>query len=369
LGTALTLLLTLYVGLLAVNLLTGRSRIGVNMLTPRMLVLGLVLTFATSWVAYQSVVWTLLTGAPDQIASIVTGQQGSATAAFASRLDMLFGAVAEAAEVANTPAPVSQVTGITPAPAQAAGWTAGDVLWMAALLLLLGTVGVLLVARIALAALLALGPVFIVLALFRGTHGLFVGWLKGAVMFAIVPLFTVLIGGAALALLAPIVADLAGGAITMRSAVTMFLGAAVYVSLMVLVLKVAATIVSGWRIGGGGGTPARTETPSISENSSVSSTTTGRADPVIAGEAATTSASLVSDRVRAVVDANRVPANDGGTASMSDRRTPILTAATRSHAAEPVALTGRPLDRRVQGLGTRFRTPAALPKPTGKNVR
>ena len=252
LGTALTLLLTLYIALMAINLLTGRSRIGLNMLTPRMLVLGLVLTFATSWMAYQSVVWTLLTGAPDQIASIVTGQSGSATSVFASQLDSLFAAVASAAETANTPAAVSPVTGITPAPPQAAGWTAGDVLWMAGLLLLLGTVGVLLVARIALAALLAVGPVFIVLALFRGSHGLFVGWLKGAVMFAVVPLFTVLIGGAALALLAPIVVDLNNGTITMRAAVTMFLGASVYVALMVMVLKVSGTIVAGWRIGRNG---------------------------------------------------------------------------------------------------------------------
>jgi type IV secretion system protein VirB6 len=36
------------------------------------------------------------------------------------------------------------------------------------------------VARIALAAVMALGPVFIVLALFRGTRGLFEGWLKAA---------------------------------------------------------------------------------------------------------------------------------------------------------------------------------------------
>lgn len=365
LGTALTLLLTLYVGLLAVNLLTGRSRIGLNMLTPRMLVLGLVLTFATSWVAYQSVVWTLLTGAPDQIASIVTGQSGSATTVFANRLDTLFSSVASAAELANTPAPVSQVTGITPAPPQAAGWTAGDVLWMAALLLLLGTVGVLLVARIALAALLALGPVFIVFALFRGTHGLFVGWLKGAVMFALVPLFTVLIGGAALGLLSPIVADLAGGAITMRSAVTMFLGASVYVTLMVLVLKVSATIVSGWQIGG-----EQSERAAERDRTAIASAGAGTAAPLtsVGSEAlgaASAAAPPVSDRVRAIVDSSRVPAKDLGVASITDRRTPILTAAARSNAPDTPALRTAPSDRRVQGLGSRFRSPAT--KTPGKS--
>ena len=44
-----------------------------------MMTLGLVLTFATSWIAYQSVVWNLATGAPDQVASILTGSRGPAT--------------------------------------------------------------------------------------------------------------------------------------------------------------------------------------------------------------------------------------------------------------------------------------------------
>src|SRR5688500_8170600 len=57
LGPALTILLTLFIALFAFALITGRSRIGIASLTPRMMTLGLVLTFATSWVAYQQVVW------------------------------------------------------------------------------------------------------------------------------------------------------------------------------------------------------------------------------------------------------------------------------------------------------------------------
>src|ERR1044072_1380953 len=55
--TALTIILTLYIALLAFNLLTGRSALRISVLTPRMRTLGLVLTFAASWVAYQLVVW------------------------------------------------------------------------------------------------------------------------------------------------------------------------------------------------------------------------------------------------------------------------------------------------------------------------
>jgi type IV secretion system protein VirB6 len=73
---ALIVLLTLYVGLFGFALITGRSRLGVAALTPRMITLGLVLTFATSWLAYQSVVWNLAVGAPDQIAGILMAPTG-----------------------------------------------------------------------------------------------------------------------------------------------------------------------------------------------------------------------------------------------------------------------------------------------------
>src|SRR5690606_33490356 len=73
---ALTIALTLYIAIFAVGLLTGRSRLGIAALTPRALTLGLVLTFATSWVAYSQVVWNLATGAPDEIASVLTGAKG-----------------------------------------------------------------------------------------------------------------------------------------------------------------------------------------------------------------------------------------------------------------------------------------------------
>src|SRR5256885_8765700 len=102
--TALTIVLTLYVALLAFNLLTGRSALRLSVLTPRMMTLGLVLTFATSWIAYQSVVWNLATGAPDEIASVLVGTNGSATTIFAQRLDGVFNAITDAAS-SITPAP------------------------------------------------------------------------------------------------------------------------------------------------------------------------------------------------------------------------------------------------------------------------
>src|SRR5690348_1522310 len=251
--TALTIILTLYVALLAFNLLTGRSALRVSVLTPRMMTLGLVLTFATSWIAYQSVVWNLATGAPDEIASVLVGTRGSATTIFAQRLDGVFNAITDAAS-SIAPAPAPAVPGMPAAAAAAAApsmASPANILSIAGLILLLGTVGVLVVCRLALAALLIIGPIFIVLALFEGTRGLFEGWLKSVAMFALVPLLTVVMGSGALVAITPMVAGLGeGGApIELKSAVSILVASIIYVALMLVVFKVAASLTKGWRMG------------------------------------------------------------------------------------------------------------------------
>lgn len=250
--TALTIVLTLYVALLAFNLLTGRSALRLSVLTPKMMTLGLVLTFATSWMAYQSVVWNLATGAPDEIASVLVGTKGSATTIFAQQLDGVFNAIADAANAA-TPQPQPAMPGAPVAipvavPTMA---SAANILSIAGLILLLGTVGVLVVCRLALAALLIIGPVFIVLALFEGTRGLFEGWLKSVAMFALVPLLTVVMGSGALVAITPMVAGLGsgGGPIELKSAVSILVASIIYVALMLVVFKVAGTLTKGWRMG------------------------------------------------------------------------------------------------------------------------
>src|SRR4051812_47849153 len=250
--TALTIVLTLYVALLAFNLLTGRSALRVSVLTPRMMTLGLVLTFATSWIAYQSVVWNLATGAPDEIASVLVGTRGSATTIFAQQLDAVFAAITNAASVpAQVPVPAASDAPVMAAAVAPSMASPANILSIAGLILLLGTVGVLVVCRLALAALLILGPVFIVLALFDGTRGLFEGWLKSVAMFALVPLLTVVMGSGALVAIAPMVAglDQAGGQIPLRTAVSILVASIIYLSLMLLIFKVAGNLTRSWRLG------------------------------------------------------------------------------------------------------------------------
>ncbi len=242
---ALTILLTLYIAFFAVSLLTGRSRVSVSALTPRMMTLGLVLTFATSWLAYQGVVWNLAIGAPDQIAGVLLGSKGSATQLFADRIDLIFAAIAEVASVSGGG------QGGALQSAAAGSFTPGNLMWLGALLLMLGTVGVLVTARIALAVMLAIGPVFVVLGLFAGTRGLAAGWLRGVVLTAITPLFVVLGGGLMLELLVPVVSALREGeGIDGRAAMALFMIAAIHIALMTMVLRVIGSMVAGWQVFG-----------------------------------------------------------------------------------------------------------------------
>ena len=344
---ALTLLLTLYVALFAIRMLTGRSRLGVGTLTPRMLTLGLVLTFATSWAAYQNVVWTLAVGAPDQVATLVTGSRGSATTAFAHRLDRLFTTVSAIADDAARPA-APTATGITPATPMVGGFTAATVLSLSSVMLLLGTVGVLVTAKIALAALLALGPLFIVLALFPGTRGLFEGWCKGVVLFACIPLFAVLIGGGAVLALEPVARSLAmeGGEVSTRSVGVLFLGASVYLALMVMAVRTATTLVAGWRIPGHrDGDRARASAASQAATNTNSQSSHSTAVSATAGD----------DRVRSMVAA--LPAPGGGSFS---GQVGAFNPGRRSAEIIPLHPTAQaPLlaDARARGIGSRFRAP------------
>ena len=343
LGQALTTALTLYIAFYAIGLLTGRTSLSLTSLTPRMMTLGIALTFATSWVAYQSVIWNLLVGAPDQIASLLIGTQGSATSLFADRLDKIFAVVAQAAAATEAAKAGMPDTGsIASGP---------DLLWLSALLLLLGTVGVLLVARIALAAMLALGPIFIICGLFEGSRGLFEGWLKAAVLFALTPLLAVLIGGATIAMLSPMLDSLAaaGGQVPLRLTTTLFLAAAVYCALMALCLKIAGTIVAGWRLPFSTSRDQTTSSTVETGTPGQSQTASPAMEPAVAGPSSSS-----DPRVRAIISAA-----SGGAASYDRSPTPnypLYSSASQSSEAVAAPAASAPRsDPRLGSLSRHYR--------------
>jgi type IV secretion system protein VirB6 len=351
---ALTALLTLYIAIFALGLLTGRTRLGVAALTPRMLVIGVVLTFATSWIAYQSVLWNLAVGGPDQIAGMVMGTRGSASQIFAGRIDTLFQAIADAADMASqqaaaTSAAKASATGntgmVAPAVQQASAFAPSSLVWLAAVLLMLGTVGLMVTARIVLAVLLALGPVFIVLGLMRGTRGLCAGWLKALVMVALMPLMAVIGGALTIELAVPVVQRLAGAeGIEPRAAFALFLIAAVHCALMALALKTAGVMVGGWRVFGLA--PAREGRDGA--NSGIARD----------GASAPRAAAVAGRMVMA-------PANDGASGAPGRSSTGTSGRGGRIMAGQVILPTLAPQGTgqgtgpaRTQGVGSRWRRPA-----------
>jgi len=348
---ALTILLTLFIAFFAFALITGRSRIGIRSLTPRMMTLGLVLTFATSWAAYQSVVWNLAIGAPEQLAAIVTGTQGSATQTFADKIDVVFAAIQQTN---------SEQGGGQQQQQAATTFSPQGLMWMGATLLLLGTVGVLVTSRIALAVLVAIGPVFVVLALFPATRGLFAGWLRGLVMLAATPLFAVVGGTLMLELAVPVLNALSPfpGEIDARAAMAFFLIGAVHVALMILVLKVAATMVGNWTVFGlAGGTGQESRESSQTVRSVAASQAMIGAGHQPAMAAASVAGPPPSRRIAPPAVTMHAAANDAGSASMTLRETRIIAAAGSGDVQPALRSTSR-----ARGIGSRFRAAPSTTK-------
>lgn len=345
LAFALTLVLGLYVAGFGISLMLGRSNLGVRALLPKMMTLGLVLTFATSYVAFSTIFYNIFVGGPDQIAGYLTGTGGqSATAVFAQKLDVVFLAIQQASGDNN------DISAFSPR----------GMMWFGAMLLLLGTVGLLVTARIGLALLLAVGPIFVVLALFEGTRGLFTGWLKGMVMLALAPLFAVLGGSIMLELSVPVLAALVAvpGQIDQQAAMAFFLVGAVHMALMFMALKVAGTMVSGWQVFG-----------LVPSRDRARQHDAPRAVPVPApvGTAprntniAASSPGLTPRRVDIAPSSSALAANDGAMAGNVTRETRVF--ATSGGGGQVVPFN--PATSRTRGIGNRFRSAgnAAAGKP------
>ena len=334
LQTTLVILLTFYVAFFGISLMLGRSSLSVRALVPRMMTLGLVLTFATSWVAYQGVVWNLIVWGPEWLARVLTGSDGPATLVFGQKLDVVFEAVQQASQGQEN----------------FEAFSPPGLMWLGAVLLLLGTVGILATSKIALALLVAIGPAFVVMALFNGTRGLFTGWLKGLVMLALVPLFAVLGGTIMLELAVPVLSALVAipGEVSPRAAMAFFLIGAVHVALMFMVLKVTGTMVAGWQVFG---LAPQGDTVDAAAVSTFNQTSARVAEVRNATIAANASGARRVD-VAAATMTNM--ASDGGGSGSTARVRETRVYATSGGSAAPHSDT-RQSTSRTRGIGNRFR--------------
>jgi type IV secretion system protein VirB6 len=165
------------------------------------------------------------------------GNPGGATHAFAERLDGIFDRFINLAQALESKGQSGQL---------AARWV-----WASTLLLMLCTAGLVLVVKVVMAVLLALGPLFIVFALFDGTRGLFEGWLKTSIAFALAPLLIVIGGVGAITILAPIsdalLDDPAGLSTDLKPVFMLFMGALIYAATLLALFWTAMSLVRHWR--------------------------------------------------------------------------------------------------------------------------
>jgi type IV secretion system protein VirB6 len=200
-GGLLTALLTLYVAFIGYRLLLGQSQLRVSDFALSAVKLGVVVALATQWDTYQTVVYDLLFRGPQQLATVIAGAvdpdstliHGDVFAGLQTAFDQLSGFGAGYAS--HAPPSASPMLG-------GAGFGA-LLLTASASILLLSTLGVLLVAKIVLGLLLAVGPLFIALLLFESTRGIFEGWLRASFAFAFAPLAVTVVLGIALTMLEP----------------------------------------------------------------------------------------------------------------------------------------------------------------------
>ena len=196
-GTALTGMLTVFVALIGYRMLLG-SMLSLREGVLLALRLGVVLTLATQWPAYKTLVFDVVTGAPGELAAGASGglEGDLSPTAIAARIDGVTAAIADLVSPATVSVPVppqqGQVPGQNPvqpgqvAPAQVSAaplagtlpQTAQFPLELADTALVVSALGGLLSVSATMALMLALGPLFIVSLLFAWTRGLFVAWVR-----------------------------------------------------------------------------------------------------------------------------------------------------------------------------------------------
>jgi type IV secretion system protein VirB6 len=248
---ALTALLTIYVAIIGLRLMLGFGALRIGELTVTALKIGLVVTLATNWPAYQQTIFAGLFHGPEEIASLLLRAGGSAHlggspfAALQATFDEFQASAAFFSRAGAFGA--SSLVGGVPFAAVA--------LNLASYLVLFSSLGALVAAKIVLGILLALAPLFAGLLLFDATRGLFAGWLKASLLFAMLPLLVTLGLSVQLLLVDPYVTALAAMradgrpdlALANTALVLSFIGPLVSLMGLLAVWLVARGLKLSWR--------------------------------------------------------------------------------------------------------------------------
>ncbi len=247
----LTALLTIYVAFIGYRMLLGRAPLRVGDLTVSALKIGAVVMLATNWGAYQAVAYDTLFKGPEQLAALLLNTVQPEGSAFRGNpfdgLQLAFDEMQRSAGAfaARAGPQASVFLGGTGFGAFA--------LNASSLLMLISSLGVILAAKIVLALLLGLAPLFAALLLFDATRGVLEGWLKAAIALAVAPMLATLLLALQLTLLEPTLVELARMRAEQRfdlsAPMTVFILMLVFQGVLLAAAVAGVMIASGVRIG------------------------------------------------------------------------------------------------------------------------
>lgn len=218
--------------------------------------IGLVLVLATSWPAYQILVYDIILRAPAELAATIGGAASlpGSGGGLVGRIDGVDQALKILAIEGVGPVPVGPdgrplVRSVPPPPFIGFDSFA---LGFARVIFLVSTVASFAVVRIAAALLLALAPLFAAFLLFDGTRGLFEGWLKALLGTALASLAIAIVLGLELAFVEPwlstLLARRAGGLDIVGAPAQLFAAAIIFAVALGTVMWLAARVVVSLRV-------------------------------------------------------------------------------------------------------------------------
>ena len=330
----LTGALTIYIAVYGYQLILGRGGLSLSGLAPKILLIGFVLAFAGRWGAYEAVFLNIFYGGADEIAKLMLG--GAAQGGAFARLDGVLQEIIRLAGEWNQGAIQQPGAFQTPPPPQMQDLqqaqpnlppSAGvvNLLWVSALLLALSTVGVLIIAKILLGLLLAVGPILVVTALFSATRGLFEGWLKTLAQNAFVAAFAIVLTAGVIHLVEPMVANIgeakAYGDLSPQPVFVLAVTAVVFSLLMVQVLRMCGRLAGAWRLPRHAESALRTQSLDIQAPARDAGAATRVADMVVAVERSSGGASNDARARMTATAAQAAPAGAGASPTYASRRT------------------------------------------------
>jgi type IV secretion system protein VirB6 len=186
LSIVLTGFLTITIALIGYNLLLGHS-MTLRSGTLAFVKIGAIFALATSWPAYRTLVYDLVTDGPSQLVAEIGPQARivGSDGTLVQRLDLSDQALAQLAILGPGNPPANVAAQVPPAPF---GGFDSFALGGSRILFELTAVAALGIVRIIVALMLALGPFFIAFLMFDSTRSLFEGWVRvlaGAALAAI----------------------------------------------------------------------------------------------------------------------------------------------------------------------------------------